>query len=653
MKLRTKIFSLFAALILLSTSTITIYSTLTQQQNSIEAELAKQRQVVSLLRNAVSGQYYSYINQQIFTVFSTRSDLAVKARILSNFARQLNFSDEELYSYLQRQQSSLNQVGLDLVVMQNNHLILPPHFKDVLKAVSVGGSTLTDTLRAVYENRRESYYQTFYSPQKTYGNYLSFCFSLPGYPGYTLAMTQNIDELIRLYSVNDNLIVEQLKSNFDELGSALEGAALLADAGSGKILLASTYRLPFLSLPDSLSTALQATDENQILDLQLNHRRTFISVSYYKPLNWYIIALRYADDVTGPALLQGRIILFIGAVVLLLSLLCSVWLARTLTGRLSRIARQAELISNSDLSRDNAGVLNAVQPLPGSDEVSALSLALYSMEQRLNQNIKNLMQTTEQKNRLVGELNAARQIQLGMLPGDADLPVSARVDMAAFLTPAKEVGGDFYDAFALDEHRICITIGDVSDKGVPAALFMSMTMSLMRSVCALGLTPAEAASAANAQLALRNPNMMFVTMFTAVLDLRDGTLTAVNAGHCPPLLCRPGGELQEIDEISGPAVGPLPGVTYTQYQLPLQPGDCLLLYTDGVSEAQNEQDEFFDTERLYELCRRQKFADLTPRQCIDTLLQAVLDFRGRKEQSDDITLLCLKRLPPPGDLTKD
>lgn len=643
MKLRTKIFAVFAALTLLSTGFITVYSTLTQRQNSIDSELAKQQQVVSLLRNAVSGQYYSYLNQQIFTVFSTRSDLAVKAKILSNFARQLNFDDEELTAFLARQQKSFNQVGLDLAAMRGRTMLLEPHFKDILKARSFGTADLYSTMVAGYENQREGYYLTLYNQDGRAGNYLSYTFTLPGYSGWTISMIQNVDELMERYAVNDNLIIEQLKSNFYELGQSLQGAALIADAGSAQILLSSSSQLPFLKLPDNFEELLGHSSEAKILNIDTKGGSYFVSGTYYKPLNWYIIALRKADDVTTPALLQGRVMLMIGAAVLLLSLLCSVLLARTLTQRLSSIAKQAEIISKADLQSDGSTVLKAVQPLPGHDEVAALSRAIYSMEQSLNQNIASLMKTTKQKNRLQGELNAARQIQLGMLPSAEDLPNSERLAIAGFLTPAKEVGGDFYDAFAIDEERVFFTVGDVSDKGVPAALFMSMTMSLIRAGAAMGLSLEQVVRAVNDQLSLRNPNMMFVTLYCGILNLKDGSFTAVNAGHCPPLVCRADGSIEELTEISGPAVGPLPEIPYTQYQGCLKDGENLLLYTDGVSEAQNERNEFYGAQTISEFCLREQFIKMQPQQCIDALLQDVIKFRGAQVQTDDITLLCLKR----------
>ena len=643
MKLRTKIFAVFAALTLLSTGFITVYSTLAQRRNSIDSELAKQQQVVGLLRNAVSGQYYSYLNQQIFTVFSTRSDLAVKAKILSSFARQLNFNEEELTSFLMRQQRSFNQVGLDLAAMHENTMVLTPQHVDILLDRSIGDSDLYSAMLAAWKNQREGYYLTLYHPDGRAGNYLSYTFVLSGYEGWTVSIIQNIDELMERYAVNDNLIIEQLKGNFYELGQNLQGAVVIADAGSSQVLLSSSTQLPFLKLPDDVTQQLGHSVESKILRIDTEGGRYFISGTYYKPLNWYIIALRKAIEINTPALQQGLVMLIVGAAVLLLSLLCSILLARTLTQRLSGIARQAELISNTDLQSEEGSGLKAVQPLPGNDEVAALSRAIYSMEQSLNQNISRLMQTTRQKNRLQGELNAARQIQLGMLPTAEDLPGSSALAIAGFLTPAEEVGGDFYDAFALDEERVFFTVGDVSDKGVPAALFMSMTMSLIRAGAAAGLPPEQVVKTVNDELSLRNPNMMFVTLYVGILNLKDGSLLAVNAGHCPPVICRKDGSVEELTEISGPAVGPLPELSYSQYQSRLSQGECLLLYTDGVSEAQNERNEFYGAQTITEFCRRVQFAALQPQQCIDALLEDVLKFRGSQVQTDDITLLCLKR----------
>lgn len=645
MKFQTKIFCVFAGLILLSTGSITLYSTLYHHESLIENELLKQRQVVSLLKRAVAGQYYNYLNQQIETVFQCRSELKNKAQLLSTLALQLNLDETAMQGYFKAQQRTLNRAGLDLAILDHESLVLPPGDKTILHSRSSGNYNLISTMVAGYTNQRQGYYLTLYN-QDAGSNYLCYIFPVEGFARYTAAILQNIDELIRRYDLNDHLVIEQLRSTFyDDLQSDFAGAVLIADAQTNRVLLSSVPDLPFAALPAQLTGKFTGSAGEQTIEFELDGEDYFVSAGYFKPLDYRILTLRSHDEATRPALTHTLVIIAIDAGILLLSLICSVLIAKTLTLRLSEVARQARLMFS--LSDDEETLLQetsalGIRPLSGTDEVSDLSNALYAMEQTLKTKVRQLISATKQKNRLQGELDAARLIQLGMLSSDQELPSSAFYQSAAFLMPAKEVGGDLYDGVLLDEDHAMFAIGDVSDKGVPAALFMSMTLSLCRAALSFNLKLDEAVGMVNRQLALHNPNMMFVTLFVLILNLKDGSFEAVNAGHCPPLLCKKDGSIQTLDFLSGPAAGALEDVSYTGFEGTLERGSTLILYTDGVSEAQNEQNEFYGTERLISLCREQKLSDKTPGQSIECILQSLNEFKGRKVQTDDITLLVLK-----------
>ncbi|MEZ0395154.1 MAG: GAF domain-containing protein [Anaerolineales bacterium] len=250
------------------------------------------------------------------------------------------------------------------------------------------------------------------------------------------------------------------------------------------------------------------------------------------------------------------------------------------------------------------------------------------------------------RERLEQEVQVARQIQETFLPDR--LPEIPGWDLAASWRTAREVGGDFYDVFELPGGRLGLFIADVSDKGVPAALFMALTRTLVRAVVYDLPSPAEALRRVNALILPDNEQEMFVTAFYAVVDLQSGRLTYANAGHNPPLLRR--AETTDLASLerTGAALGILPDLPLEDRSLEMQPGDCLLLYTDGLSEAFSPTGEQFGVERL--LAHFQAHACDSPRQLLNLLEAAAETFMESPTPADDMTLLALKRLiqPPAG-----
>jgi sigma-B regulation protein RsbU (phosphoserine phosphatase) len=278
-------------------------------------------------------------------------------------------------------------------------------------------------------------------------------------------------------------------------------------------------------------------------------------------------------------------------------------------------------------------------------------MAFSRMGRRLSANVRELMDATAVKERMLGELNAARNIQRSILPSPQGAPSCANFSVAAFLEPAKEVGGDLYDFFPLASGRQAVIIGDVSDKGVPAALFMSMTVTLIRSALMSGQNPAEAMTRVNELLSARNTANMFVTLFIGVYEPTSGRLEYANGGHCFPVICSRHpvpdsgtSALRVLDRLSGPVVGALPDLGYTLLHERLEPGELCFLYTDGVSEAANEQEKFFGTARVMEVLLA--CGDAASESVLDAMYTAVIAFRGETPQSDDITMLAFKAGTP-------
>jgi serine phosphatase RsbU (regulator of sigma subunit) len=245
----------------------------------------------------------------------------------------------------------------------------------------------------------------------------------------------------------------------------------------------------------------------------------------------------------------------------------------------------------------------------------------------------------EAQARVAGELEAARRIQMGLLPTPAALfSDERRFSLAALLEPARTVGGDFFDCFMLDAHRLFFLVGDVSGKGLGASLFMALSKSLLKSIALRSDgDPAEILARAGAEISRDNREQLFVTAFAAVLDARDGRLRIANAGHEPPILCQPGGAPRRLSEPGGPPLCVLADFPYAAETIALAPGGWLCVVTDGVTEAMDERGELYGSARMLAALRGREAE--SPAVLLEALREDVARFTAGAEQSDDLTLL--------------
>ena len=248
-----------------------------------------------------------------------------------------------------------------------------------------------------------------------------------------------------------------------------------------------------------------------------------------------------------------------------------------------------------------------------------------------------------QKDRMAEELNIGRDIQMSMMPVDfPHAPDTTEFTLHARLEAARELGGDFYDFFFLDESTICLCVGDVSGKGVPAALFMAISKTLIRSSAENSRSTAEIITETNNTLARGNANCMFVTLFIAICDTRSGEITYTNAGHNPPYIIQADGELLRMDNRHGPVGGAMEGISYREDKVILHSGDTLFMFTDGVTEAQNIDEELFEEDRLVECLGQHGHDDVESLN--NALMSHLHDFEHGAEQADDITMLSFRYL---------
>ena len=284
------------------------------------------------------------------------------------------------------------------------------------------------------------------------------------------------------------------------------------------------------------------------------------------------------------------------------------------------------------------------------DEIEQLANAYNLMVREINQYVEELRKSLALRERSRGELDAALAIQRGILPHEfPPLDDAPNVFVTAMLTPARGVGGDLYDVFVLQHRYLVLIIGDVSGKGVPAALFMAITETLQRTLAKSDTGPDVLANSLNQMLCRGNETAMFVTWWVGFLDMETGVLRYTSAGHNPPILKKADGTVIKVEEVHGPPLAIAPGHVYSESEIHLSEEDILILYTDGVTEAynlntSNEQLDydrtFFGTDRLIECIRNT--TEIQPGNGLETIRVAVKDFTGETEQSDDLTLLALR-----------
>ncbi|MDD4626934.1 MAG: SpoIIE family protein phosphatase [Syntrophomonas sp.] len=256
-------------------------------------------------------------------------------------------------------------------------------------------------------------------------------------------------------------------------------------------------------------------------------------------------------------------------------------------------------------------------------------------------NLVREKETQEQKELIESELTVAREIQMSIIPKIfPPFPERLEFDLFAVLEPAKEVGGDLYDYFLLDNDHLCFTIGDVSGKGVPASLFMAVTKTLIKAKADIRLEPDEILYAVNNELCADNDSGMFVTEFLGILTISSGEIVYSNGGHNLPYILRKEGTIKMLPRMAGMALGVMEEIPYNQARVKLNPGDSLVMYTDGVTEAMNESGKLFGEERLEKILVG--LTNHTAREEVEAIMRTTREFVQEAKQSDDITILVLQ-----------
>ncbi|MCR5263122.1 MAG: SpoIIE family protein phosphatase [Clostridiales bacterium] len=275
------------------------------------------------------------------------------------------------------------------------------------------------------------------------------------------------------------------------------------------------------------------------------------------------------------------------------------------------------------------------------DEIEVLAESFASISHKTVEYVEQVKRATAEKERIGTELETASLIQSSILPHVFPaFPDRGEFDIYASMDPAKAVGGDFYDFFLIDDDHLCMVIADVSGKGIPAALFMMVTKVILKNCAMLGQSPAEALKNTNETICSNNQADMFVTVWMGILEISTGKVTAANAGHEYPAFMRSNGGFELFKDKHGFIIGGMAGMKYKQYELQLDPGDKLFVYTDGVPEATDAANELFGTERM--LMALNGNVGSSPQQLLMEVRKAVDFFVKDAEQFDDLTMLCME-----------
>ena len=293
----------------------------------------------------------------------------------------------------------------------------------------------------------------------------------------------------------------------------------------------------------------------------------------------------------------------------------------------------------SDMGEENL-VFNMEDTYRTGDEIEILADSFSRLSKKTVDYVEQVRTVTAEKERISSELQMAAAIQSSMLPHIfPSFPDRKEFDLYANMNPAKEVGGDFYDFFLIDDDHLCMVIADVSGKGVPGALFMMISKVILQNCAFLSDSAEEILAQANSAICANNQADMFVTVWIGILEISTGKLTAANAGHEFPVLKRAGGKYELYKDHHGFVIGGMPGMKYRQYELQLHPGDRLFVYTDGVPEATDADSQLFGTDRMLSALNEKDAVD--PKEVVQVVHEAVDRFVKDAEQFDDMTMLCL------------
>ncbi|MDD5644792.1 MAG: SpoIIE family protein phosphatase [bacterium] len=366
----------------------------------------------------------------------------------------------------------------------------------------------------------------------------------------------------------------------------------------------------------------------------VNEKNSWLSYAPLASSGWSLGVIFPRGELLSDINRLNRVVLllgFFGSVILFIILL---FIAVSITRPIKILADTTRGIGKGNFDFDLCGIKSR-------DEVGMLAESFVYMRDSLKKYIRDLTETTAVKERMQSELRIAHDIQMGIVPKIfPPFPDRPEFDIYAILEPAKEVGGDFYDFFFMDDEKFCFVVGDVSGKGVPASLLMAITKTLIKTMSKGAAGPNEILSRVNKEIAHDNESSMFITIACGILNMKTGELLYSSGGHPMPLVIRSGGDCDFLKSDTDIVVGIKEDAVYRNNKTYLSPGDVICLYTDGITEAMNKKDELFDEARLKETVDGARGGSI--REIVLDIRSKIKEFSEGMPQADDITLLVIK-----------
>ena len=443
--------------------------------------------------------------------------------------------------------------------------------------------------------------------------------------------------------IGADIIIENI--NKDILNIDMEStsgyAMLFSNSGtpiSAKGMTEKTTALDLLGTNQAVDN-LKNNDSGMLRGI-VNGKDSYILHDTIEETGWKLVLVLSVDSILSPVFESEHLIFLIDIVLIVINAVLLIVIA-LLVNKLSKSLTLPLITLTNDVEKIGEGNLDYSSQIKTADEIQTLSESFEKMTVSLKEHIKNLTDVTKEKERIGAELNVATHIQSSMLPCIfPPFPERKEIDIYATMNPAKEVGGDFYDFFMIDNRHLAIVMADVSGKGVPAALFMVIGKTLIKDHTQLDKDLGEVFSSVNDMLCEANSEGLFITAFEGILDLVTGEFKYVNAGHEMPCIAHSGNPYEVYKIRPGFVLAGMDGMIYKSGSVMLEPGDKIFQYTDGVTEATNAENQLFGMDRMLESLN--KNLNASPAELLPAVKKDIDDFVGDAPQFDDITMLSLE-----------
>ncbi|MFP3998403.1 MAG: SpoIIE family protein phosphatase [Desulfobacterales bacterium] len=651
--IRSKLIAIIALIMLLTAAVIIYFTHRDVGREMMRSEQQNVENVVDMVFLNIQGVYRGLISDRISSIEQSKERLIRETGVVLS---SLEFSipggeSENIETKSFRRQQFIDWI--DDLDMGSTDFLVADRDREVVfcsdqeidgrslnHMEDMKGRPLSETINSPYASYEKfAVFSVNESDSEKKGGKLAYFTGIPRWQG-VLGAIVDISHIRDEEKGRLQELTRELEDQFKEMRIAGSGSIFIFDSGN-EIVVPPAGIDNIEALDSHFPDLVRDNFDEGYESIRLDGENMIVYTRYFRPLDWYLSALIPESEIQAPAekLIQRQSLLIAG--IFFLGVLAVVFLVRQISKPLGTLAHQARELAGEDLTSEDFD-FSQISKLTEKhrDEVGALAAAFLYMQEELRKNVRRLLESTRATERIESELEVARNIQMNFLPRVfPPFPGRRDFDIFATLEPARHVGGDFYDFYLLDEDHLFFSIGDVSDKGVPAALFMAVTKTLMKGITEQGHEPSEILARVNNELCQGNDSCMFVTLFCGILNLGTGELRYTNAGHNPPVLIRAGQSAQWLDLPSGMVLGGIEDAVYQTRSLYLSADDKLLMYTDGVTEAMNPQQELFSDARL--LRETRAGAQAGPGELVNGIIETVHSFSRGAPQSDDITMMAV------------